>query len=100
MSSRTPTQRKSPPWRVSRKLIGFLFVLPSVVFVLVMLVTPLCVTIWMSLHKWPLFGEIVFALVENDFLQKQSSDSIEDFENVFQFREAFERGFDIQLDRN
>jgi uncharacterized repeat protein (TIGR04138 family) len=46
------------------------------------------------------FGEIVFALVENDFLQKQPNDSIEDFENVYQFREAFEGGFNIQLDRN
>jgi len=61
MNEKTSAGRSVAPWRASRKLIGFLFVLPSVVFVLVMLVTPLCLTIWMSLHKWPLFGEIEFA---------------------------------------
>jgi multiple sugar transport system permease protein len=61
MSEQTSAGRRVTQWRASRKLLGFLFVLPSVVFVLVMLVTPLCLTIWMSLHKWPLFGEIEFA---------------------------------------
>lgn len=49
----------------NRKLVGFLFVLPCVVFVLVMLVTPLWLTIWMSLHKWPLFGQLEFTGLRN-----------------------------------
>lgn len=43
------------------------------------------------------FGEIVFALVDNDFLQKQPDDGVEDFEEVFQFEEAFDRAFRIDL---
>ncbi len=43
------------------------------------------------------FGEIIFALVENDFLQKQPQDQIDDFEDVYQFEEAFDRSFKIDL---
>jgi uncharacterized repeat protein (TIGR04138 family) len=43
------------------------------------------------------FGVIVFALVENDFLQKQPQDTIHDFEDVFQFDDAFDRTFRITL---
>lgn len=50
-----------------------------------------------NIRKTRDFGEIVFALVENDFLQKQSNDSIADFENVFDFDDAFDRAFRIQL---
>jgi multiple sugar transport system permease protein len=42
-----------------------LFVLPSVLFVCVLLVAPLLLTVWMSLHKWPLFGDIEFAGIFN-----------------------------------
>ena len=35
------------------------------------------------------FGEIVFLLVNNDLMQKTPNDSIEDFENVYDFDEAF-----------
>jgi len=35
------------------------------------------------------FGRMVFALVENDYLQAQPSDSVEDFRDVFDFEEAF-----------
>lgn len=40
-------------------------------------------------------GEIVFALVNNGWLQKQPTDSIHDFDNVFSFAEAFDRTYQI-----
>lgn len=43
------------------------------------------------------FGEIVFALVENNFLQKQPQDRIEDFDEVFDFQEALDRFFRIEV---
>ncbi|MFT3785474.1 MAG: hypothetical protein QM770_04835 [Tepidisphaeraceae bacterium] len=36
------------------------------------------------------FGQIVFAMIRAGLLQKQPQDSIEDFRDVFEFREAFE----------
>jgi uncharacterized repeat protein (TIGR04138 family) len=35
------------------------------------------------------FGRIVFAMVEAGWMRKQDDDTIEDFENVFDFDEAF-----------
>ncbi|MBK8271100.1 MAG: hypothetical protein IPK83_23415 [Planctomycetes bacterium] len=43
------------------------------------------------------FGRMVFALVENDLLQKQPEDRVEDFDNVFEFNKAFCQGFKITL---
>lgn len=43
------------------------------------------------------FGRLVFALVENDLLQKQPDDRIEDFENVYQFDKAFNGTYKISL---
>lgn len=39
------------------------------------------------------FGEIVFALVELGILVKQDGDSVDDFDGVFCFAEAFERDY-------
>ncbi len=39
---------------------GFLFVLPSVLFILVFFVAPLIMAAWISLHNWPLFGKTRF----------------------------------------
>lgn len=39
------------------------------------------------------FGEIVFALVELGILVKQDGDSVDDFDGVFAFSEAFERDY-------
>ena len=50
---------------LKRRHIGLLFVLPSVLFVCALLVLPLLLTVWMSLHKWPLFGEIEFVGARN-----------------------------------
>lgn len=41
-------------------------------------------------------GTIVFALVDNGWLQKQSTDRIEDFEQVFSFSEAFDHQYRIR----
>jgi len=40
-------------------------------------------------------GAIVFALVDNGWLQKQPTDRIEDFEQVFSFSEAFDHQYRI-----
>ena len=37
--------------------------------------------------------ESVFALVDNDYLQKQPNDRIDDFQDVFDFNQAFNDGF-------
>ena len=46
------------------------------------------------------FGEIIFALVDNEFLQKQPNDTIDDFDEVYQFAEALDRSFKIDLGKN
>lgn len=38
-------------------------------------------------------GQIVFALVNNNWLQKQPTDSINDFEDVFTFAEVFDKAY-------
>jgi uncharacterized repeat protein (TIGR04138 family) len=40
-------------------------------------------------------GEMVFALVDNGLLQKQSQDSIDDFDQIFDFETAFNRDYKI-----
>ena len=39
------------------------------------------------------FGKMVFILVENDLLQKESHDTLEDFRDVFDFDEALSDAF-------
>ncbi|MFC1643672.1 Minf_1886 family protein [Chlamydiota bacterium] len=39
------------------------------------------------------FGEIVFSLIENGLLKKNDNDSLEDFTNGYDFKEAFEKPF-------
>ncbi len=43
------------------------------------------------------FGRIVFAMVDNNLMQKTDEDSIEDFRNVFDFKTAFEAGYRIEI---
>jgi uncharacterized repeat protein (TIGR04138 family) len=55
------------------------------------------------LNQWHIngtrdFGEIVFALVENEFLQKEPEDKIEDFDEVFSFDEALDQSFQMPTD--
>jgi uncharacterized repeat protein (TIGR04138 family) len=41
------------------------------------------------------FGHIVFALVEAGILRKQPQDRIEDFQDIYAFDEAFDKGYRI-----
>ncbi|HLL88472.1 MAG TPA: Minf_1886 family protein [Tepidisphaeraceae bacterium] len=52
------------------------------------------------LHRWNVtstldFGRIVFALVDNGWMQKTDEDTLDDFKNVFDFRAAFEGKYTI-----
>lgn len=42
------------------------------------------------------FGKIVFALVDAGILRKQPEDKIEDFKGIYQFKEAFDQGYQIE----
>lgn len=46
-----------------------------------------------GIHSTDDMGEIVFALVECGMLVKQESDTPDDFRDVFDFEEAFERDY-------
>lgn len=59
------TARHGLSWTQRRNLTGMLFVLPSVVFVLIFFIIPLLMTLFMSFHDWPLFGERTFIGFEN-----------------------------------
>ncbi|WP_448432518.1 carbohydrate ABC transporter permease [Martelella sp. FOR1707] len=48
----TPKKRR----RRNRQWAGLLYVLPALALVAMFFIVPLCMTIWMSLHKWPLMG--------------------------------------------
>ncbi|MBK8797364.1 MAG: sugar ABC transporter permease [Anaerolineales bacterium] len=54
-----PSRRRSTLNR-QRSIAGFLFVLPAVLFTLAMFIFPLLMTVWMSLHDWPLLGQATF----------------------------------------
>ena len=43
------------------------------------------------------FGKIVFALVDNGWMQKTEEDTLEDFREVFDFKSAFEAGYRIEM---
>jgi uncharacterized repeat protein (TIGR04138 family) len=54
------------------------------------------------LNRWNVrkthdFGKIVFALVEYGHMQKTDEDDIGDFQNVFDFKTAFESGYRIEM---
>ena len=51
-----------------------------------------------GIHTTNDFGKIVFALVEAGILRKQPEDKMEDFNNVYDFEEAFDRGYQIADD--
>lgn len=53
------------------------------------------------LHYWGIrktldFGKIVFALIEVGILRKQPEDKLEDFENVFDFKKAFDDDYEFK----
>ncbi|MBI3317212.1 MAG: hypothetical protein HYZ85_04335 [Candidatus Omnitrophica bacterium] len=49
-----------------------------------------------GIHKTLDFGKIVFALVEVGILRKQAEDKLSDFENVYDFKEIFDKGYKIK----
>ncbi len=44
------------------------------------------------------FGEIVFLMVNNGWMQKQPHDSVEDFDDVYDFQIALDRDYEITLE--
>jgi multiple sugar transport system permease protein len=59
------TAKSGMTWAQQRSLVGFLFVLPTVIFVSIFFIYPLLMTAFMSLHDWPLFGASTFIGIEN-----------------------------------
>jgi len=54
------------------------------------------------LNQWGIratgdIGQLVFNMVEEEIMIKQDSDAHEDFENVYDFDEAFGKGYDIDI---
>ena len=52
------------------------------------------------LRRWNItstldFGRMVFAMVDGGLMQKTEEDSVEDFRNVYDFRNAFESDYHI-----
>jgi len=45
------------PAETRRRLTGIVFVAPAMIFVAIFFTIPLVMMVWMSLHKWSLFGE-------------------------------------------
>lgn len=46
------------------------------------------------------FGHLVYAMIEAELLKKTEADSIDDFTDVYDFQEAFDQGFRIELETN
>nr|WP_272214488.1 sugar ABC transporter permease [Marinicella sp. W31]MDC2880104.1 sugar ABC transporter permease [Marinicella sp. W31] len=57
-----PTRRRR---RRSSQWTGLLYVLPALALVTVFFLVPLGMTVWMSLHKWPLMGVPRFIGLDN-----------------------------------
>lgn len=51
--------------RAPRQWLGLLFIAPSFILIGVLFVLPLLMTVWMSLHNWPLLGKISFIGLDN-----------------------------------
>ena len=50
-----------------------------------------------EIHSTIDFGRIVFALIDAGQMQKTDDDTLDDFQNVFDFKNAFEAGYRIQM---
>lgn len=56
----------------------------------------------MVLNQWGIkttrdFGEIVYLMIEQGWMTSQETDQIEDFDNVYDFEEIFEKQFDFEM---
>ncbi len=63
-AGRTPRRRAAGPAR-RRKLTGLLLISPALLLVAVFFLAPLGLTVWMSLHKWPLLGTPEWSGLDN-----------------------------------
>ncbi len=66
----TSSPLTKPIWKTAtlsrrRMFAGLLFVMPAVLFTVVMFIFPLIMTGWMSLHNWPLLGQATFIGIQN-----------------------------------
>lgn len=50
---------------VNKSTVGLFFVLPSLLFIATFFLAPLVLTVWMSLHNWPLFGQKSYIGLQN-----------------------------------
>ena len=50
-----------------------------------------------NIHATIDFGNMVYLLIENDFMRKTEEDSIEDFRDVYEFDSAFAAADDFEL---
>jgi uncharacterized repeat protein (TIGR04138 family) len=60
---------------------------------------PLAAAVWRSwgVHETLDWGRIVFLLVDNGFLNRQETDTLEDFSSGFDFDEVFVRQYRVPL---
>jgi len=55
------------------------------------------------LNKWGVkttrdFGEMVYLMIEYEWMSAQPTDSIEDFDNIYDFKTAFEDAYEVATD--
>ena len=48
-----------------------------------------------NVHNTRDFGNIVYLMIENQWMSAQSSDNIKDFDNVYDFEQVFEKQFQV-----
>lgn len=63
--NKRPRRRAMGRMERRRRLAGFLFTFPSLLFILGLFMVPLAMTLWMSLNDWPLLGQPEFSGFEN-----------------------------------
>lgn len=51
--------------RAPRQWLGLVFIAPSFILIGVLFILPLVMTVWMSLHNWPLLGKVSFIGLDN-----------------------------------
>lgn len=64
-SQSVPATKRRPGVVERRQKTGIWYVLPAVLFTTAFFILPLFMTVWMSLHDWPLIGTRVFSGLQN-----------------------------------
>jgi uncharacterized repeat protein (TIGR04138 family) len=54
------------------------------------------------LNRWGVrntrdFGEIVYLMIEHEWMSSQPSDKLQDFDNLYDFKTAFEDAYELQV---